>query len=376
MKILVVDDNRDNRDLLETLLSSGGYEVFSAVNGADALEKIRSRHADLIISDILMPVMDGFQFCREVKGDSELKNIPFIFHSAAYTSKKDEELANKLGVDRFIPKPIDPFAFLNIIQDLVETIEKGQYKHLEPELGEKEEDLRLYSERLVEKLEKKMASLEMEIDERKRAEEALKKSHHRLRQALEGTITAIAKAVEARDLYIAGHQQRVAQLSCAIAEEMGLNAEQIEGIHMGAMIHDIGKIHLPAEILGKPAKLLDTEYALIKSHPEVGYEILKDIEFPWPVAAIVHQHHEHLDGSGYPQGLVGDDILLEARIVCVADVVEAIAGHRPYRPALGTNKAFAEIEKNKSVFYDQEVVNACLNLFQKKNFAFVDSQIS
>ncbi|MCK4821314.1 HD-GYP domain-containing protein [bacterium] len=221
-----------------------------------------------------------------------------------------------------------------------------------------------------------MASLEVEIAERKCAEEALEKSHNRLRQALEGTITAIAKAVEARDLYIAGHQRRVAQLACAIAEEMGLNAEQIEGIHMGAMIHDIGKIHLPAEILGKPAKLLDTEYALIKSHPKVGYEILKDIEFPWPVAAIVHQHHEHLDGSGYPQGLVGNDILLEARIVCVADVVEAIADHRPYRPALGTDNAFIEIENNKNVLYDREVVDACLNIFRKKHFSFDDSQMS
>lgn len=209
-----------------------------------------------------------------------------------------------------------------------------------------------------------------DISERKRSEAALQRSCDQLRQALEGTITAIARAVEARDLYVAGHQRRVAQLACAIAEEMGLSAEQIEGIHMGAMIHDIGKIHLPAEILGKPARLVEPEFALVKSHPEVGFEILKDIEFPWPVAEIAHQHHEHLDGSGYPQGLTGNEILLAAQIVCVADVVEAMACHRPYRPALGVEKALAEIEKNSGVFYDQEVVAACNRLFLEKKFTF------
>ena len=209
-----------------------------------------------------------------------------------------------------------------------------------------------------------------DISERKRSEAALQRSHDQLRQALEGTITAITRAVEARDLYVAGHQRRVAQLACAIANELELTAEQIEGIHMGAMIHDIGKIHLPAEILGKPAHLLEAEFALVKSHPEVGFEILKDIEFPWPVAEIAHQHHEHLDGSGYPQGLVDNEILLEARIVCVADVVEAMACHRPYRPALGIERALAEIEKNSGVFYDQVVVAACQRLFLEKKFTF------
>ena len=207
-----------------------------------------------------------------------------------------------------------------------------------------------------------------DISERKRSEAALQQSHDRLCQALEGTITAIARAVEARDLYVAGHQRRVAQLACAIAEEMGLAKEQVEGIYMGAMIHDIGKIHLPAEILGKPARLVETEFALVKTHPEVGFEILKDIEFPWPAAEIAHQHHEHLDGSGYPQGLVGNEILLEARIVCVADVVEAMACHRPYRPALGFESALAEIEKNSGLFYDQVVVAACQRLFLEKKF--------
>lgn len=213
-------------------------------------------------------------------------------------------------------------------------------------------------------------SIATDITERKRDEKKLRQSHDRLKQALEDTITAIARAVEARDLYIAGHQRRVAMLSCAIAKEMGLNDDLIEGIHMGATIHDIGKIHLPSEILNKPDRLIDAEFALVKSHPEVGYEILKDVKLPWPVAQIVYQHHEHLDGSGYPQGLTGDDILLEARIVTVADVVEAMSCHRPYRPAMGIKKAIRELEKNKGKYYDPLAVDACVRLLREKSFIF------
>lgn len=219
-------------------------------------------------------------------------------------------------------------------------------------------------------------SIATDITERKRSELELQRSHDRLKLALEGTITAIARAVEARDLYVAGHQRRVARLAVAIAREMGLADSQVEGIYMGAIIHDIGKIHLPAEILNKPARLLDTEFALVKSHPEVGYNILKDVKLPWPVAQIIHQHHEHLDGSGYPQELQGDDILLESRIVCVADVVEAMACHRPYRPAKGIKKALEEIEKHKGAFYDPEIVDACVRLFHDKKFNFEEKLLS
>jgi PAS domain S-box-containing protein len=210
----------------------------------------------------------------------------------------------------------------------------------------------------------------LDISEQLKARDELAKSHEQLRASLEGTITAVGKSVEARDPYTAGHQQRVTELAVAIALGMGLDEDRVEGIHMGASIHDIGKIHLPAEILVKPSKLSDIEYSLIQTHPQVGYDILKDIDFPWPVADIAHQHHEHMDGSGYPQGLKGEEICLEARIVAVADVVEAISSHRPYRPALGTDAALDEIKMQRGKFYDPEVVDACLKLLAENRFSF------
>jgi PAS domain S-box-containing protein len=209
-----------------------------------------------------------------------------------------------------------------------------------------------------------------ELAERKRAEEGLRQSFERLRRSFEGTIHVLASAVEMRDPYTAGHQRRVAQLACAIAKEIGLPEEQIEGLRMAGLIHDVGKVNVPAEILSKPGWLTDLEFGLIKMHPQTGYDVLQAIEFPWPVAQMVLQHHERMDGSGYPQGLSGEEILLEARILGVADVVEAMFSHRPYRPARGLDQALEEISQNRGVLYDPEVVDACLKLFTEKGFKF------
>ena len=198
----------------------------------------------------------------------------------------------------------------------------------------------------------------------------LEQSLQGLQKSLDGTIAAIAIIVESRDPYTSGHQQRVTTLACTIAREMGLAENRIDGIRMAATIHDIGKISVPSEILSKPGKLGETEFELIKRHPQVGYDILKEVKFPCQVARIVLQHHERMDGSGYPAGLSGENILLEARILSVADVVEAIASHRPYRPALGIDEALAEISLNKEILYDPEVVDACLRLFADKGFVF------
>lgn len=196
--------------------------------------------------------------------------------------------------------------------------------------------------------------------------------HEGLRKTLEDTIRVVGLTTEMRDPYTARHQERVTELACAIAREMSIPEGQIEGIHAAGLMHDIGKISIPAEILTKPAKLTDLEFGLIKTHPQVAYDILKGIEFPWPVADIVLQHHEWLDGSGYPNGLKGDEIMLEARILTVADVVEAMSSHRPYRPARGLDKALEEIKENAGKLYDPKIVDACLKLFANGIFKFAD----
>jgi len=203
-----------------------------------------------------------------------------------------------------------------------------------------------------------------------RMEKELKRSVENLQRTLNTTIEAISLMGEMRDPYTAGHERRVAQLACAIAREIGMTDDQMEGVRVCAFLHDIGKIVVPAEILSKPSELNEYEYGIVKSHPKVGYDILKRLEFPWPVAQIVLQHHEMLDGSGYPAGLKGEEIVLEARILAVADVVEAMSGHRPYRAALGIDKALEEISRNKDVLYDAKTVDACMRLFMEKGFRF------
>ena len=210
-----------------------------------------------------------------------------------------------------------------------------------------------------------------DITESKRAEEERKQSFERMRKALGATVQSISMIVEMKDPYTAGHQQRVSDLARAISTEMGLSADQRDFIRTASAIHDIGKISIPAEILSKSTKLTDMEFNLIKTHAQSGHDILKDIEFPWPVADVVLQHHERMDGSGYPQGLKGNDIFLEARIMAVADVVEAIASHRPYRPSRGIDFALDEISRNKGILYDADVVDACLKLFQEKGYTLV-----
>jgi PAS domain S-box-containing protein len=209
-----------------------------------------------------------------------------------------------------------------------------------------------------------------DITARKRAETQLKESWEQLHQALEGTIQAMALTIEIRDPYTAGHQRRVSRLSCAIGRELELPADQIEGLRVAGDIHDIGKIYVPAEILSKPGQITAIEYGIIKTHPQVGFDILKTIRFPWPVARIVFQHHERQDGSGYPLGISGDAILLESRILGVADIVEAMSSHRPYRPAQGIDKAIEEILQNRGRLYDLRVVDSCVRLFEEKRFAF------
>jgi len=212
--------------------------------------------------------------------------------------------------------------------------------------------------------------IDQDITDKKRIETERQENIERLRRSLGATINAMAVTVETRDPYTAGHQRRVADLARAIASEMNLSSDQVDGIRMASTIHDIGKISIPSEILSKPTKLTELEFNLIKTHSQSGYNILKDINFLWPVAEIILQHHERINGSGYPYGLKGDEILLGAQILAVADVVEAISSHRPYRPAFGINIALNEIIKNRGILYNPKAADACLRLFNDKNYKF------
>jgi PAS domain S-box-containing protein/putative nucleotidyltransferase with HDIG domain len=221
-----------------------------------------------------------------------------------------------------------------------------------------------------------LESIARDITDRKKAEEDLKIALEKITSTLEGTIDAIAMMSELRDPYTAGHQRMVAKLAIAIAREIGLSDDKIHGLRVAGLLHDVGKVNVPSEILSKPGKLSQLEMGLAKAHAQAGYEIVKTIKFPWPVDTIIHQHHERVNGSGYPKGLQGDQIMLEARILSVADVVEAMMSHRPYRPSLGLDKALEEITTNRGTLYDPQVVDACVRLFREKGFAFQDQSLT
>ena len=362
VRILLIEDDKIDQMAFERLVKREDlpydYEIAGSVS--EARKALAAERFDALLMDYLLG--DGTAF--DLFG--EARDAPIVM----MTGRGDEAVAvqaMKAGAYDYLVK--DPEG--NYLTTLPVTVESVIGRRLA------EEELERYREHLEELVEERTAELTRaneqlvaEIGERKRAEEELQRTLEKLRQALEGTVQAIALTVETRDPYTAGHQRRVANLARAIATEMGLPEEQIEGIRMATVIHDLGKITVPTDILNKPGRLSEHEFGIIKGHPEVGYDILKTIEFPWPIAQIVLQHHEGMDGSGYPQGLSGEEILLEARIVAVADVVEAMASHRPYRPARGIDEALEEISQNRGVLYDPDVVDVCLTLFTEKGFAF------
>jgi HD-GYP domain-containing protein (c-di-GMP phosphodiesterase class II) len=227
--------------------------------------------------------------------------------------------------------------------------------------------------RRTEELQRSNEMLRREVERRRHVQDQLQQSLDRLQKIIGGTVMAIAMTVEKRDPYTSGHQQRVAELSRAIGREMGLASDRLDGLYIASAIHDIGKVSLPAEILAKPCHLNSMEMSLIQAHAQAGYDILKNVDFPWPVADIVLQHHERLNGTGYPQQLAGEAILQEARIVGVADVVETMSSHRPYRPSLGLDSALEEISSQRGILYDCAAVDACLALMREGRFEFTPS---
>jgi putative nucleotidyltransferase with HDIG domain len=334
-KSLAVDDTPASLKLLTGILTDEGYEVRSAINGELALRSASTNPPELMLLDIRMPEMDGFEVCRRLKANPVTREVPVIFVSAVIDTEEKVQ-GFELGAVDFVTKPYQRDELLARVRTHLEV---GRLRnHLEELVGERTEELRA--------------------------------SEKKYRASLLRFIAAIAATVEMRDPYTAGHQRRVAHLAGAIAGELELPEDQTEGLYLASVVHDIGKIRTPAEILSKPGKLDDIEFSLIKQHSQTGYEILKAIDFPWPIAQAVHQHHERLGGQGYPHALKGDDILLESRIIAVADVVEAMISHRPYRPGLGVEIALGEIVKNRGVLYDPQVVDACLTLFREKEFTF------
>ncbi len=336
--VLIVDDNATNIDLLVNTLKDS-YRLGIAKRGESALEYAEKFHPTLILLDIMMPEMDGYEVCRRLKADPLTESIPVIFITAMQDTVNKTK-GFELGAVDYITKPFH-----------VAEVKARVQTHIT--LEEMKAQLRSQNAILGEKVEHKTAELQ---------------------EMLNGSISSMAQMVEIRDPYTAGHQQRVAQLACAIGLKMGLSAHVIEGIRIAGLLHDVGKIRIPVSILSRAGQLLQAEHDVIKIHPQISFEILKNIPFPWPVAHIVFQHHERLDGSGYPLGLRGDEMLLEAKILAVADVAEAKSSFRPYRPALGIEAALDEIRQNKGTLYDPDVVDACLALFTSDHFTFDYSQ--
>lgn len=332
-KILIVDDTPASLKLLTDILKSEGYDVRSAINGELALHAATLNPPELVLLDMRMPGMDGLELCQRLKANPALREVPVIFVSAVLeTNEKLKGFA--LGAVDYVTKPYQRDELLARVRTHLEL--QRLRSHLEEMVSERTAELR--------------------------------ESERRLRVNLLDSITALASTLEMRDPYTTGHQQRVAKLAVAIARELGLSDEQTEAVNLASVVHDVGKIQVPSEILSKPGRLSQLEYNLIKLHPQNGYDILKTIAFPWPIAQMVLEHHERLDGSGYPHGLKGEATLLESRIIAVADTVEAMASHRPYRPGLGAEAALQEIQQFRAVKYDAQVVDACLRLFKEKHY--------
>jgi putative two-component system response regulator len=326
--IMVADDEDFNRDMILQGIKKAGFRCLSAVDAYEALGILEKNHIDVVIANINMPGKNGIELTKTIKDKFD---SGIIILTDRVQDLDCENIISQAGIE-FIRKPVN-------------------LDELELRLQ------RVLRERIM-------------VAEQKKVEEENRRALQKLRKSIIGSIHAMAMTIEIRDPYTAGHQRRVANLSRAIGKELCLSPIQIEGLGMAGVIHDIGKISIPSEILSKPGNLNKLEFDIMKTHPQVGYDILKSIEFPWPLAEITLQHHERLDGSGYPQGLIENEIIFEAKILSVADVVEAMVSARPFRPARDIHFAIDEISKRRRIAYDPQVVDACVHLLKKKDFTF------
>jgi len=409
MKALIVDDEDSNRTLLRAYLEMHECEVSEARNGREGLEMTARCMPDLIISDAMMPVMDGFQFLREVKGDERLRSIPFIFFSAFYTGDREYELARSLGAEAFISKPKTPDEFWAEVSRVIDTCRAKKDTAIAGRPVEEEEYLREYSGIVVAKLEEKVRELEAEISERKRVEEEMKisetsyrelsvtlsasmeelkkrerslvkskeaflnmledvtEAHNDLQELFTGLITAMVNALDAKSRWTKGHSVRVGRFAEEIAKELGLEENEIKNIRLAGLLHDIGKIGTYDYLLDKPEKLTGEEYEMVKRHPAQGEAILGNIKQLKDILPFIRHHHERIDGRGYPDGLKGDEIPFGARILHVADTFDAIMADRPYRSSPGLEHAVSEFTKNAGQQFDLRVSEVFLGLLSARD---------
>ncbi len=323
--VMVIDDDDSVLRTTTLVLEEEGYQIEAFSTGKEAIDKF-NKNIHAVVLDINMPDMTGLQVFKIIKSLNPY--VPIVFHTGAIVRHEERrDIRRRFRPHAYVQKG-DPEQLMDTVVSAVESY-----------------GIILRNVKLSESLYKE-----------------LKNSTDKIRTNIEGIVHAMAMTVEMRDPYTAGHQRQVANLASIIAKKMGISREQTKSLHLAGTIHDIGKMQIPTEILSKCGKLTELEFDMMKTHPQAGYDVLKNIEFEKPIDKFVLQHHERIDGSGYPLGLKGKDILIEARILSVADVVDAIVPHRPYRPALGIEKAQEEISNNRGVLYDPGVVDACLSV--------------
>ena len=343
--VLIVDDEKSIRVTLGEFLRREGYEVAVTGDADTALSLFKKTEFDVVLSDIILPGKNGVTLLRKIKDISPQTQV--IMMTGEPTAETASQSLRR-GASEYVFKPCTKAAVLRVV---------GHASKIKA-LSDEKEKLEIANRQYRENLEKLVAERTTSLREREK----------RLENILQGSLHALGSTVAIRDPYTAGHERRVAYLAKHIAKWLGFSAADVRGIEVAGFLHDIGKIAVPAEILSKPGKLTHFEFGIIKSHPQVGYEVLRQIDFDWPVADTTLQHHERLNGSGYPAGLKGDKIIVEARILAVADVVEAMASHRPYRPALGMTAALDEIEAQRGVLYDPDAVAACSHVVKDEQF--------
>jgi putative nucleotidyltransferase with HDIG domain len=352
-RILIVDDEPNICEAIGEFLRNDGHDVMTAPDGADALAALTAQHFDVVVTDIIMPRFSGIELLHRIK-DSD-PEVQVIVVTGEPTLETASTAFREHAFD-YLPKPVSG----KVLRQAVANACKLKA------LGEEKKRLEAENDKYREELEK---LVEARTGEVLRANQRLQESLICLRENLDDSTRAMSIMIEKRDPYTAGHQARVAQLALAMATAMNLGENEIASVHTAALLHDVGKICVPVEILSKPAKLNDAEITLIQCHCEASFEILRTIRFPGPIATIAGQHHERWNGSGYPAGLPGKEVLHEARIIAVADVVEAMTHHRPFRPAQGVAAALSHITEAAGVLYDPDVTAACVDTF-RAGFSF------